>query len=67
MTGRALPTVEPRTPRRMLKPRKSVLYATVDQQAAEIERLRIDRDRLAAENERLCAPAWRRLFTRSPK
>lgn len=50
-----LPAVPEKPRRQMLKPRKATLYATVDQQAVEIERLRIDRDRLAAENETLRA------------
>jgi hypothetical protein len=50
-----LECVEPKPRRRMRKPLKATLYQLVDHQAAEIERLRIDRDRLAAENETLRA------------
>jgi hypothetical protein len=56
----SLPAVEPKPRRRMRKPLKSALYARVESQEAELERLRIDRDRLVAENDTLRARWWRR-------
>lgn len=50
-----LECVEPKPPRRMLKPRKAHLYAEVDRLTADNARKDVEIARLVAENETLRA------------